>query len=188
MKLKPAVGILVTLLFLPGTIMHELAHFIAALSLMLHVHEVSILPEFEKDYIKLGKVVYGKRDIVRSILVGIAPIFAGLFIFWLFSVWNLFPASQLWVSILVGYFIFVVSTTMFSSKQDLVDLIYIIPIGIILAGVLYVFNLNPAKLLNASFLNSLGRFIIHLNFYFLFSFFLHIGIIVLLKGVRKILK
>jgi hypothetical protein len=183
-----AVTVLVTILFLPGTIMHELAHFIMAISLMLHVHEVSILPEFEKNYIKLGKVVYGKKDILRGIIVGIAPIIAGLIIFWLFSIWNLFPSSNLGISILIGYVIFVVSTTMFSSKQDLVDLIYIIPIGIIIVAFLYIFNINVTHYISHSIWDKLSRFILHLNLYFLFSFVLHIGIIVLLKSIRKILK
>jgi hypothetical protein len=183
-----AVSVLVTVLFLPGTILHELAHFIMAIILMMHVREVSVLPEFEKSYIKLGKVVYEKKDIVRGILIGIAPIFAGLLIFWMLSVWNLFPAPHLWLSILVGYFVFVVSTTMFSSKQDLVDLVYIIPLAIIITGVLYVFDINPARYISKDVFNLFVNFIYHLNYYFLFSFIIHVGIIIVLKGVRRFIK
>ncbi len=127
----------ITIFFLPGTILHEVAHFVMAVILLLRVREVSVLPEFEKDYIKLGKVVYEKKDFVRGILVGVAPTTAGLVMFWVFSVWNLFPTENMYLTVFLGYFIFVVSTTMFSSKQDLVDLIYIIPLGILIAGILY---------------------------------------------------
>src|SRR4051812_13086785 len=72
---------IITILFLPGTALHEMAHFITALILFLHVREISILPEFQKDQIKLGKVIYEKKDIFRGILVGVAPIFFGLLIF-----------------------------------------------------------------------------------------------------------
>lgn len=177
---------IITIFFLPGTILHELAHFVMAIMLMLRVREVSVLPEFEKDYIKLGKVIYEKKDIVRGILVGIAPIVAGLAVFWIFSVWKLFPTPNIFLTVFLGYFIFVVSTTMFSSKQDLVDLIYIIPLGIIIAGILYILNINPARLLNDTAWNTIRDFIVHINFYFLFSFIIHISIIVVLKGVRKL--
>ncbi|MEO6509157.1 MAG: hypothetical protein ABIO02_04330 [Patescibacteria group bacterium] len=183
-----AVAVLITILFLPGTIMHELAHFIMAISLMLRVREVSILPEFDDDYIKLGKVVYEKKDIVRGILVGIAPIFAGLFLFWMASSWQLFPAPSFLLSVVMGYSIFVISTTMFSSKQDLVDMIYIVPLAVILIAVLYIFSIDVGSFIPPIFWNHLRTFINNLNFYFFFSFIIHIGIIVLLKILKKILR
>ncbi len=175
----------ITIIFLPGTILHELAHFIMAITLMLHVHEVSVLPEFEKDHIKLGKVIYGKKDIIRGILVGIAPIFFGLFFFWILAVWKLFPQQNIVLTSLIGYMIFVVSTTMFSSKQDLVDLIYVIPIVIVIVGIVYVLNIDLSKFLNAGVWKTISLFIRQLNLYFLFSFAIHISIIILLKLLKR---
>jgi hypothetical protein len=181
--------ILITLIFLPGTVMHEMAHYIMAVVLMLKVKHVSVLPEFEKDHIKLGKVVYEKKDIFRGILVGIAPIFFGLFIFWVLSIWQLFPNQSMGISILVGYFIFVISSTMFSSKQDLVDLIYIIPLAILTVGIIIFFNIDILRFLkNDSFLELISKFIMQLNIYFFFSFIIHIGIIIFVRLFLKLVK
>jgi hypothetical protein len=184
-----AVLILITFIFLPGTIIHELAHYIMAVILFLHVREISVFPEFERNYIKLGKVVYEKADFVRGILVGIAPIFAGLFIFWLLSVWNVFPNPNMYLSIVLGYLIFVISSSMFSSKQDLVDVVYIIPVLIIMAAIIYIFNINIVALLdNAPFMEGVADFIHKLNVYFLLSFVIHAAIIIVLKVINKLWK
>ena len=181
------VFVLITLIFLPGTIIHELAHYFMAIILFLNVREISVLPEFQKNYIKLGKVVYEKKDIVRGILVGIAPIFAGLFIFWLLSLVKIFPNSNIFITIGLSYLIFVISTTMFSSKQDLVDIAFIIPILLCIGAIIFIFNINLAGFLEKThFWTSFNHFIQQLNFYFLLSFAIHIILIIVLKSIHKL--
>ena len=72
---------LVTFFFLPGTILHEFSHFFMAIILFLPVHKIQILPEFEKNYIKLGKVLYEKKDVIRGVIVGIAPLLGAMLFF-----------------------------------------------------------------------------------------------------------
>ena len=84
---------LVSLFYLPGTIIHEFAHFIAASILFLKVKSLTIFPQFQGNYIKLGSVVYEKKDVLRGILVGIAPIFAGLFCFFVIDASKIFPSN-----------------------------------------------------------------------------------------------
>ena len=110
--------------------------------LLLKVAKVNLLPTWEKNNIKLGSVSYYKKDVFRSILVGIAPIFVGVGILWWLSLTGLFPAHTWWLNILLGYLIWVVSSTMFSSRQDLIDILYVIPLIIFIAIVVYLFKIN----------------------------------------------
>ena len=69
---------IISLLFLPGTIIHETAHFITALFLILPVKSMTVFPRWDDNEIKLGEVLFIKKDSLRAILVGIAPVFFGI--------------------------------------------------------------------------------------------------------------
>ncbi|MEK7070376.1 MAG: hypothetical protein AAB966_01075, partial [Patescibacteria group bacterium] len=114
-------NILLSLLFFPGTVLHEIAHFSFCILLMLPVKEVKVLPEFHHHQIKLGSVSYIKKGIFRPIIVGIAPLFFGLGFLWYIVRFQYFPSPSLIQTAIFSYLIFAVSSTMFSSKQELVD-------------------------------------------------------------------
>lgn len=178
---------IISLFFLPGTILHEMTHFFAAIVLMLNVHEVKIFPEFEKNYIKLGKVLYEKKDIVRGILVGVAPVFGGLLFFLWFSVFKIFPQQNMIINILLAYIIFSVSSTMFSSKQDLIDLLYIIPLGFIAGAIIYIFNIRIDLLFkNDQLMVGMIEVMKRINFYILISIGIHVVLLVFFKSFLKI--
>ncbi|PJE61987.1 hypothetical protein COU87_01665, partial [Candidatus Roizmanbacteria bacterium CG10_big_fil_rev_8_21_14_0_10_39_12] len=67
----------ISILLFPGTIIHELSHAIMAMILQLKIHDIHIFPEWKNGQIKLGSVSYVKKDVFRSILVGVAPLFVG---------------------------------------------------------------------------------------------------------------
>lgn len=180
---------LVSFLYLPGTILHELSHFFAATILFLRVREVKILPEFEKNYIKLGKVIYEKKDFVRGFLVGIAPLFGALFFFYLVYFFQLFPAKNFFLNLLFFYLIFTVSSTMFSSKQDLIDLVFIIPFFLFLAALFYIFQIDPLILVNNSkIINNLVLFFNQVNQYLLLSVVINLLVFLGLKFLLLITK
>ncbi len=180
---------IISLLFLPGTIVHEFAHYFVALILFLNVREVKIFPEWEANYIKLGKVIYEKKDVVRGVLVGLAPIFVGLLFFWWLAVFKLFPQPNLVLNLLVIYGIYIVSSSMFSSKQDLVDLVYILPFVALTAGIVYVFNIRIDILLqNTGFIKGILTFIQSINLFILISLIINLGLLIVLKGVGFILR
>lgn len=178
---------IVSLFFLPGTIIHELSHMLMATLLNLHVHEVKIFPEWEKNYLKLGKVLYEKKDVVRGIIVGIAPVFIGLLFLWWMSVFNIFPSSNFWMNIFLGYVIFSVSSNMFSSKQDLIDIIYVLPLVIIIALVFYIFDIR-LTFNNQGLVNAMVVVIDKININLMISLAINIGLIVILKSFRIITK
>lgn len=184
---EKTIFIIVSLLFLPGTIIHELAHFFAAMILFMKVRDVKILPEFEENEIKLGRVLYEKKDFVRGILVGIAPIFAGMFFFWVIAYFRLFPHQNILISIILGYIIFAVSSTMFSSKQDLVDIIYMIPLISILLGLAYVFNLRVDLLFKNIYVSKVIQEVVNkINWYVFLSLCINVAIIAFMKLLRRV--
>lgn len=140
---KKIVYALISTIYFPGTVLHETAHLTMAMLLLLRVKEIQIFPKITaENTIKLGHVLYEKRDVVRSVLVGVAPFLLGIAFFWSIAYFHLFPNSNLGMNILFGYLIFTVSSTMFSSKQDLVDILYVIPLVIMGIGIVYIFNLT----------------------------------------------
>ncbi len=122
---------LLTLMFLPGTAVHEFAHLIVAEILRVPTGELSFTPEIVKNEngsqeIKSGYLKIGHTDPIRRYLVGFAPLIFGLMgLVLLVSLFQYFwpQTTILWQQIgligLIGYFMFAISNNMFSSKQDL---------------------------------------------------------------------
>jgi len=180
---------IVALIFFPGTVIHELSHFIVAMLLFLKVREIHIFPEFEKNYIKLGRVIYEKQDVIRGIIVGIAPIAIGLVIFFWMSTLQIFFIENIWLKLLMLYLIFVISTTMFSSRQDLIDLGYLLPITIIIILFLYLFQIDLGRLLtNPQLIAVTTDFVYDVNVYLGISIAIHLGLLIFLFTVKKIFK
>ena len=173
---------IIAFIFFPGTVLHELAHFFAAIILFLRVRDLKVFPEWKDDYLKLGHVLYERKDFFRGFLVGIAPIFAGLLFFLLIFVWKLFPNQNLLINLLLIYLIFTVSSTMFSSKQDLKDLVYIPPLLVLLYGIIYVFDIKLELIFrNNALLQTLISFITQINFFLVLSLTIHVGTVVLIR-------
>lgn len=186
---KKTVFVLVSVLFFPGTVLHEMAHYFFAVITNLRVREVKLFPEFNEGYIKLGRVLYEKKDFVRGLIVGIAPITIALFFFWWLGALRLFPNDNPYLNLILGYVVFAVSSTMFSSKQDLVDLIYIVPLIIIIGGLVYIFDIRADLILNNDrVIEKTVAVIKTINFYLLFSLVVNIFLILFFKSFRKIFK
>ncbi|HLD27082.1 MAG TPA: hypothetical protein VJB63_03955, partial [Patescibacteria group bacterium] len=180
---------IIAILYLPGTIIHEMSHFFAALILFLRVRDVSIFPTFQKNYIKLGSVTYERKDFIRGFLVGIAPLGGGMIVLYGIGSFHLFPATHLLLNTLMIYVIFTVSSTMFSSSQDLVDFLYMIPFLVIGVGLIYVFHIDIARIAeNISMINQLPSFMKTINIYLLFSLIINISIIIFMTIMIHLLK
>lgn len=151
----------VSLIFLPGTIIHEAAHFLTALFLILPVKSMTFFPKWDNNEIKLGEVLFVKKDFLRGILVGIAPVFFGVGILFLLFFYHIYPAKNLGLNILYSYLIFSISANMFSSKQDLKDLALIIPVIILMVIIFYVFSIK----INLSGINAIMN---KINYYIFF--------------------
>lgn len=121
---KPGV-MFYSLIFLPGTIIHELSHWIVAEILQVRTGEITIFPSFDDkeggSSQRLGSVAMVKADPFRGFLIGLAPFLSGLAILAvlgnLFSTgWN---ASYPWWQLgLIIYGIVVIGNCMMISESD----------------------------------------------------------------------
>lgn len=66
------------LIFLPGTLVHELSHWVAAKLLGVPTGRIVIWPQAKRDgTLWLGAIQVGRADPVRSSLIGVAPLISG---------------------------------------------------------------------------------------------------------------
>lgn len=149
---------ILSILFLPGTILHELSHLLVAGILMVPVGEIDLLPEVEGEQVKLGSVQIGHTDPFRRILIGVAPLVLGLsaiigLIY--FNKDSLLHFSPVWLSVLVIYLIFQITNTMFSSKKDLEGALVFIGVVLTVAVIVVLALYFTGHMPDLSFVNSL---------------------------------
>lgn len=174
----------IAVIFLPGTILHELSHYLAATVLFLQVGEVQIMPSWRENHLQLGRVTYRKADVVRSIIVGVAPFFGAFFFYWFVGALHLFPNANNVLTIFFGYLLFSVSANMFSSKQDLVDLIYIIPFFLIVGVLFYITNVRISLSVPDTWLQNMADLLQRVNIYITISIAIHTVMIVIFKSLK----
>jgi len=120
------------LLFFPGTLLHELAHFFTAIVLFVRVGHIEFFPKIDGEHIKMGSVAIGKTDPFRRALIGLAPLFWGTIgIFLAMYYLSPLPFEPWYLNIfLLLVIIFEIGNTMFSSPKDVEG---IPALGIVLA-------------------------------------------------------
>jgi hypothetical protein len=118
---RPGV-IFYSLIFLPGTIIHELSHWIVAEILQVKTGKITIFPDDTGggESHRLGSVATQKSDPVHGFLIGIAPFISGLGILvvlgqLLTSVWG---NNLWWQLVLLIYGIVVIGNSMMISRED----------------------------------------------------------------------
>lgn len=120
-KSEKATKYFYALVFLPGTFIHEISHFLFALILLVPVGKLELTPLIEDKKLKLGSVSVAKCDIIRSTIIGIAPLIAGVFLI-IFSLYQIQSGFVVWTKLftylLTFYLIFEVGNTMFLSSGD----------------------------------------------------------------------
>ncbi len=126
-------------LFLPGTFLHELSHFLMAKALRVRTVGFTLIPKIGSDSIVLGSVGIEKPDPIRRFLIGIAPFLIGttllLFGIHFFNSLNL-PLNSPYTLIFI-YALFTISNTMFSSKKDLEGALELLLIALLIVGLLF---------------------------------------------------
>lgn len=134
-KSRPVAISFLSLLFFPGTVIHELAHLFTAEVLGVRTSGLTLVPEsLEQKDVRTGSVSIAQSDPVRRALIGIAPVFAGLGIlgalmYFIPGIWSqvqldmtngiLFTSYSVYILMLMIYALFAVSNTMFSSSEDM---------------------------------------------------------------------
>lgn len=141
---KPGIY-LFSILVLPGTILHELSHWLTAELLGVKTGAITILPSLsgQTKEEQLGSVATAKTDPLRGFLIGIAPLLTGLLV--------LVVLGQLKFSLLTAYGIMVVGNSMLISRADRATWPVVIVLALLATIVLWRYNLAlPSNLINSS--------------------------------------
>lgn len=131
--------LLYALPLLPGIILHELSHALAAILLGVRVGRMSIRPQLAGQRVQLGFVPVEKTDVVRASLIGLAPLLTASGVILLIG-YRVFDVGVMgtalaagdWANLAAGlqralrapdawlwaYVIFAVSNTMLPSRAD----------------------------------------------------------------------
>lgn len=129
---------LISFIFLPGIIIHELSHFFVASLLFIPTGEIEFMPKVEGQSIKLGSVAIGRSDPIRRFLIGVAPVILGIVVIYVVLSFAKSSAAPLSLNFLLFYSLFVIGNTMFSSRKDMEGaLVLLISIFIILGASYY---------------------------------------------------
>jgi len=172
--------IIYSILFFPGTFIHEMSHFLTALFLLVPISDVHILPRFkEDDKVKLGSVETQKVDFIRNFLVGTAPFIFGIVI--IFTLSNLFikqyfPLNS-YMTFLFGYIIFQVANSMYLSGADMIAGWEFIVFLLFIFGIGYFLEVR----LNFIHFDNFTYLIGEISKYLLFPIFADMILIVILK-------
>lgn len=109
-------------LFLPGVLIHELAHLVTAEVMFVKTGGLNLSPQRDGDQVRMGSVQIQKTDPVRRAIIGFAPVFVGFIIICLttfFFLSDKSPLSPFVNYVIVFFVVFEIGNTMFSSKKDL---------------------------------------------------------------------
>ena len=193
--------LLFALLFLPGTTVHELSHWVAARGLGVSTGQISLLPKPKgKDGLVLGFVTVGNTDPVRASLIGVAPLIGGsLIVLWLVQhvlgmsgpetlfydenglvrLWEqivrLFGTQDVWLYL---YLLFTISNNMLPSPSDRHAWPTLLVYTSIVAGVAYWFGGTPH--IPGNLLNNLALTADYLTFAFLITVLLDLAVLIVL--------
>ena len=180
---------LLSIIVLPGTFIHEMAHLLTAGGLLVNVGEISLMPEIRENGVKLGHVEIQKTDFFRRALIGFAPVFFGMAILtggiWLandrFFSLGIYPW---WLILALFYLMIVIGNTMFSSRKDLEGTLGFVALFIGLFGALYFLGFERIfAVLKVNLVDN------HLGFYQNFAFFLAVPVVgdILVYLIAKLL-
>jgi len=143
---------LMSFIFSPGIIIHELSHLFAAAILFVPVGDMEFTPKKSGNGVRLGSIKIAKTDPIRRSMIGFAPVLMGLAIIigivYLFGSNVLFFQNQnpyifIAVIFVLIYLLFAISNTMFSSKADMEGTAEILIVVFMILGVIYILGFRP---------------------------------------------
>lgn len=168
-----------SMIFLPGTIIHEMSHLFAAAITGTKIGKVEIFPELprggigaddrlphprpevgarnDKLSVHLGYIQTQELGLFRGFLVGTAPLLVGLgVLIWIADARSLDSLRSLGMT----YLFFTVANSLFLSWTDVKQALPLLAIAAILGGGLYFWGVRPAIIPDSrllTILNSLWK-------------------------------
>ncbi|MEM4720396.1 MAG: hypothetical protein QXZ30_03075 [Candidatus Bilamarchaeaceae archaeon] len=181
--------ILLSILFFPGTLIHELSHFIMAQILLVKTGEINLIPRFDGRKVTMGSVTVIGADPFRRILIGVAPFLTGisLILALLFLTQKYHLLNTPWI-IVISYSVFEISNSMFSSKKDLEGMmIFIFLISIIVSIYIIFGGQIPFYVLASSISKDMLYLFAQGTYYMAFPIILDLIVIFILRLLLKIM-
>ncbi len=175
---------LLAFLFFPGTLFHELSHFIFAKLLFVKTGKIILIPHLIKDKLILGSVEIEKKDLIRRFLIGSAPFIIGLAL--IFSIFHLAQTYNLWhsmsYSLILIYSLFQIGNTMFSSKKDMEGAMILLTCLLIILLLLIFLKIPVLEIIQNFFLQEKIRIILkNASWYLLYPLGINLLVITLLN-------
>jgi len=138
-----------SIVFLPGTVIHEISHFLVAAATGARTGKIEIFPEFLDDEeesrgVALGSVQTQKLNPIQGFLVGMAPFFSGIILlFWLSQLTKENYLSSNYLSFFTSlYFFFVIANSFFPSWADIRQTIPMVIISLVTILALWSFGVG----------------------------------------------
>ncbi len=180
------------ILFLPGTIIHELSHMFMASFLFVRTGKMEFFPQIlSNNSVKLGSVAIAKCDPVRRFMIGVAPLLGGVGLLALtFYLFNKGILALDFKTIILFLISFEIGNTMFSSSKDMEGAIGLLISIIIIGGILFILGKSLSyQILNFLILiiNNLGAFFKSIDIILLFPMIVDLilfGVLYLLKSTN----
>lgn len=112
-----------SLIFLPGTLIHEVSHFLVAALTGARTGKIEIFPKYLEDdsHVALGSIQTQKLNPLQGFLVGLAPFISGLaLLIWLASLLQAGLATpNYWLLVIEGYLFFTIANSFLPSWSDI---------------------------------------------------------------------
>lgn len=180
---------LYTLIFLPGTILHELSHWIVAEILGVHTGKITILPDYDQDTPhsrerRLGSVETSRSDPFRGFLIGVAPLLTGLTTLVVLGSLLGNPDLTWLLRFVLVYGLIVVGSSMHLSRADYQSLPFILIFFVVL---LAIFLFTPLEF-PLSIVNALTPVFTLLNTYLSVTVLAILGSIGISYSIRRIIE
>ncbi len=188
-----------SIIFLPGTIIHEMSHVFTAAVTGTHVGKVEILPmlprlarrdpapqDNDERSVRLGSVQTQRLGLFREFLVGSAPFLVGLgLLMWISSTFKflIFNLQFLIADLLKFYLFFTIANSLFLSWADFKHALPLVVIAVILEVALFAAGIQPVITQDSLILVILAR----LQTALLWSLGINIAATGIIWGVNKLL-
>lgn len=176
----------ISLLLLPGVVIHEMAHYLFSIFLFVPVGDMEFLPQKREGELKLGSVAIGQTDPVRRFLIGVAPIIFGTAV--VFGLFNFLAVGEasIWVKLILFYVLFTIGNTMFSSKKDMEGAVVLLVLLVILILTAFILGLRPdSSFFESTFFMSLVDVVKQINLYIFFLIIIDICAYFVIRFLRR---
>lgn len=150
-----------SVIFLPGTIIHEISHFLVAAAIGARTGHIEIFPEFIEDFldeeagkkgVALGSVQVARMNPIQGFLVGLAPFISGMaLLIWLSALIRVnYSAVNTSTLVFQIYLFFVIANSFFPSWTDIkqtLPLFALVAVAVIFAWFFgFQFAISPSSL------------------------------------------